>query len=238
MIKYLFLLLFILFIQGLETGFAQSGEDSIVKIKVNDSPNIHFPGDPLREVSQRQLNSYLKSTDYAYANDPSYWHREESPKPGILTKLFNGRIFQWIIFTLIGGILLYGIFQLASENNLMWLNHRGKQSKSGKEPSAEAITDYENLIRKCQLEENYRLAVRYLYLRLIQKVHEKGVIQIRDSSTNSEIIRAFITHPGVDDFRYLAKAYEYVFYGDFFLSEDLFYKIKNRFDDFHQTLSD
>ncbi len=82
-----------------------------------------------------RLNSYLKNPDYAYANDPAYWHREESPKPGILTKLFNGRIFQWIIFILIGGILLYGIYQLARENNLKWLSHRGKQNKSGKEPS-------------------------------------------------------------------------------------------------------
>ncbi len=136
MIKYLFLLLSIFFIQGLETGFAQSSEDSIVKIEVNDSPNIHSPIDPLREVSQRQVNSYLKNPDYAYANDPAYWYKEEPLKPGILTKLFNSGIFQWIIFILIGGILLYGIYQLARENNLKWLNRGGKQNKIGKGQSA------------------------------------------------------------------------------------------------------
>lgn len=238
MIKYLFLFPIVFFIQGLERGFAQSGEDSVVKIEMSDSSNIHSTTDPLREVSQRQVNSYLKNPDYSYANDPAYWHREAPPTPGLLTKLFTSRIFQWIVFILIGGLLIYGIYQLAKENNLTWLNRRGKQNESGKESSTGIIIDYENLIRKYQLEENYRLAVRYLYLRLIRAVREKGVIQIRDSSTNAEIIRALVTHPRIDDFRYLAKAYEYVFYGDFYLAKDSFDKIKNKFDDFHQTLPD
>jgi hypothetical protein len=239
MIKHLFLILFIFFIHGIETGFAQNIEDTVLKIEVNDSFVKYFPPYSLREVSQRQANSYIKNPDYAYANNPEYWRREEPPKPGFLFKLFGSRFFQWIIFILIAGVLLYVIYQLARENNLRWLKRNGKQNGSETKVAAlDKVIDYDDLIHKYQLEENYRLAVRYMYLRLIRTIREKGEIHIRDSSTNAEIAQAFVSHPGADDFRYLATAYEYIFYGDFIPQQDLFNRIKNRFEDFQHTLSD
>jgi hypothetical protein len=238
MIKHLFLIFFIFFIQGIETGYAQSGEDTVVKIEVNDSTGKYFPSYSLREVSGRQVNSYVKNPDYAYANNTEYWRREALQKPGIFSKLFGSRFFQWIIFILFAGVLLYGIYQLAKENNLSLLKRRGIKNISGTEASVfnEEI-DYDFLIHKYQLEENYRLAVRYMYLKLIRTVRDKGEIQIRDSSTNAEIAQAFATRPGGDDFRYLATAYEYIFYGDFIPPQDLFSRLKNRFEDFQKTLT-
>jgi hypothetical protein len=97
--------------------------------------------------------------------------------------------------------------------------------------------DYDEAIRKYQLEGNYRLAVRYLYLRLIRTAREKGGIQFRDSSTNAEITRAFGTHARAAEFRFLATAYEYIFYGGFIPKHDLFNMLKNKFETFQQTLS-
>ncbi|HTB25887.1 MAG TPA: DUF4129 domain-containing protein [Puia sp.] len=238
MIKHLYLIFFILFIQGIETGYSQSAEDTVSKIELNDSSGNYFSYS-FREVSQRQVNSYLKNPDYAYANEPDYWRQESPPNPGIFTKLFGSRLFQWIIFILFAGIFLYGIYQLAKENNLRWLKRRSIQNNSSKEVSVfNEETDYDVLIHKYQLEENYRLAVRFMYLRLIRTIRDRGNIQIRDSSTNAEIAHAFATHPGGDDFRYLATAYEYIYYGEFIPQKDLFNRLKNRFEDFQQTLFD
>lgn len=238
MIKYLHLIFFILFILGIETGYSQSAEDTVSKIELNDSSEKYFPYS-FREVSQRQVNSYLKNPDYAYANEPEYWRQEAPSKPGIFTKLFGSRLFQWIIFILFAGIFLYGIYQLAKENNLRWLKRKSIQNDSSQEVyDFNNEIDYDVLIHKYQLEENYRLAVRFMYLRLIRTIRDKGDIQIRDSSTNAEIARAFATHPGVADFRYLATAYEYIYYGEFIPQQDLFNRLKNRFEDFQQTLFD
>lgn len=239
MIKHLLFIFFIFFIQGIETGYAQSGEDTVLKIELNDSSGKYFPSYSFREVSRREVNSYLKNPNYAYANEPEYWRREAPPKPGIFTKLFGSRLFQWIIFILLAGIFLYGIYQLAKENNHRWLKQKSKQNDSAKEVSVfnEEI-DYDVLIHKYQLEENYRLAVRFMYLKLIRTIRDKGEIQIRDSSTNAEITHAFATHPGGDDFRYLATAYEYIYYGEFIPQRDLFNSLKSRFEDFQQTLFD
>ena len=239
MIKHLFLIVIIFFIQGIETGYAQSGEDTVLKIELNDSSGKYFPSYSFREVSRRQLNSYLKNPDYAYANEPEYWRREASPRPGIFTKLFASRLFQWIIFILFAAIILYWIYQLAKENNLRWFKRKSLQNDSALEVSM--INDeinYDVLIHKYQQEENYRLAVRFMYLRLIRTIRDKGEIQIRDSSTNAEIAHAFATRRGGDDFRYLATAYEYIYYGEFIPQKDLFNILKNRFEDFQQTVFD
>ncbi len=239
MIKHQLLIIIFFFILGIGTGIAQTGEDSVSKIEVNDTPGRYFPDYTLREVSQRQANSYLKNPDYAYANDPEFWRLEEQPKPGLFSKLLGSRLFQWIIFILFSGLLLYGIYQLARENNLRWLRRKGKQIDSETEASVlDEGKNYDDLIQKYQLEGNYRLAVRYMYLRLIRTIREKGEIQIRVSSTNAEISRAFASHPGANDFRYLATAYEYIFYGDFIPRQDLFIRLKNRFEDLQHTLSD
>ncbi len=239
MTKHLFLIFFIFFIQRIETVYAQSGEDTVSKIELNDSSGKYFPSYSFREVTRRQVNSYLKNPDYAYANEPEYWRREGQPKPGIFAKLFGSRLFQWIIFILFAGIFLYGIYQLAKENNFKWLKRKSILNDSTKGVSVinEEI-DYDALIYKYQLEENYRLAVRFMYLRLIRTIRDKGEIQIRDSSTNAEIAHAFESHPGGGDFRYLATAYEYIYYGEFIPQQDLFNRLKNRFEDFQQTLFD
>jgi hypothetical protein len=262
MIKYLFLFQFIFFLQGIEKGYSQTGNDSIVKSEMNDSlaaetadsagitdknsddspipmdDTFFLPANPKREVSQRQLNSYLKNPDYAYANDPEYWQKKVPQKPGPISKFFVSRPFQWTIFILLISVILYGIYQLARENNFRWLAKSVRKKDFGEEKlKLDEVIDLEAAISKYQQEGNYRFAIRYMYLKLLRTIREKVKIPIGDSSTNAEITHALKNHAGADEFRYLATAYEYIFYGDFIPQEELFKKLKNKFDDFQQTLS-
>jgi hypothetical protein len=139
---------------------------------------------------------------------------------------------------LITGLVGYGIFQLARENNFSWLARKPKLNPVGKgEQLPEEEIDIEKAILTCQAEGNFRMAVRFLYLRLIHTAREKTGIRFRDSSTNAEIMRAFGSHPKAAEFRWLATAYEYVFYGGFLPGPDLYDELKNKFDAFQQILS-
>ena len=194
----------------------------------------------LREVSQAKLDQYLKDPDYAYANDPKYWKEDDvQQRPGSFWKFLSNKVFQWILFLGILCLILYGIYHLARENNFKWFT---RTTRSGNFPGEEAVADervdYDEAIRKCQLEGNYRMAVRFMYLRLIHAASEKNVIQIRDSTTNAEITRAFGAHPQAAEFRFLATAYEYIFYGDFHPGQQMFEGLHARFLAFQQKLSD
>jgi hypothetical protein len=254
MMKYLFCLFIFFMLPGYGTLFAQASADtSIATDTVQASDTVTATGNeevqsnvdslynpvvdsgylpfPTRVVPKRQVQTYLDNPDYAYANDPEYWAKRAPEKPGTFSGLLNSRIFQWIIFGGIICLVLVGIYQLARENNFSWLTRKGSQYSSVEDveiPDEEM--DYDDAIRKYQEEGNYRLAIRFMYLRLIRTVKEKSGIPFRDSSTNAEIAGALSQHPQAGEFRYLTIAYEYVFYGGFIPNQELFVSLKNKFD--------
>jgi len=261
MIKFLILFLFVFFLRGIEDAFSQTSGDSSLNSSVNDSaiagtnsseymryedsPKYSLPVldtgvlslYPVRKVDQRTVNAYLKNPDYAYANDPEYWRVESTNSNRGFSKLFGSRSFQWLIFILISGVLLYGIVQLARENNFKWLVRKKDFDHTEiRELKEEKAIDFNKAVRTCQEEGNYRLAVRYMYLKLIRDLKENGSVTIRDSSTNAEIALALREHPNANEFRYLATAYEYIFYGDFVPQEPFFIRLKEKFDDFQLNL--
>jgi hypothetical protein len=195
----------------------------------------------LREVSQPRVDKYQSDRDYEYANDPEYWRKDKiqnNPGPSSFWNFLTNKAFQWIFYLGVIVLAVYVIFLLAGENNFKWFSRRSEQLQQVEPDSlGGGPMDYDNAIRKYQAEGNYRFAIRYLYLRLIHSATEKNVIQIRDSTTNAEIGRAFGQHPLASQFRYLATAYEYIYFGDFNLNKEIFDALKMKFEAFQEKIS-
>ena len=194
----------------------------------------------LRQVPMRDVNKYLTDRDYEYANDSAYWAKDriQNTSPSSFWNFLGNKAFQWILFLLLISALVYGIFMLAKENNFRWFSRRSKQLQ-GDDPDGQLpdVVNFDKEIIKYQSEGNYRFAIRYLFLRLIRSASERNIIQIRDSMTNSEIGRAFGQHPLASQFRYLAMAYEYVYFGEFNLNKEIFDSLKKKFDLFQEKIS-
>jgi hypothetical protein len=262
MLKSLFSILFIFFLPGLERGYSQAPDDSTSRSEIADSVQTVYADstipagenadtqylpvadsnyifkDTIRKVSGNQLKSYLLNPDYEYANDSSYWRREAPVKPGPFSRVFNSNLLAWIIRLGVIGLVIFGIFQLARENSFSWLSRRAKSIVTeSPDDIPESDMDYDIAIKKYQAEDNYRMAVRYMYLRLVRTLQGVNGIQVRDSSTNTEIVRALGSHPRSDEFRYLAMAYEYIYYGGFTPGQDLYVMIKNKFESFQQSIT-
>jgi len=247
MFKTIFSILFIFFLAGPGRVRAQGGGDTSETVEVAAEDSLYQPvpdssyvsGYYLRRVPQVQVNKYLTDPAFAYANDPQYWKEEPPEDPGFLLRLLTSKTVRWVVFLSILGILLYGIYQLAKENNFQWLTRNKKLTApgSGEESLPDEEMDYDDAIRRYQTEGNYRLAIRYMYLRLIGTIGEKSGIRIRDSSTNAEITLALGNRPQAGEFRYLATAYEYIFYGGFIPKRELFDMLKIRFEAFQKIIS-
>jgi hypothetical protein len=261
--NFLILFQFVFFLLGIKNAYSQTSGDSSINSSLSDSADNRSNivkdmsyGDsskyslpaldtgilsafPLRKVDQRTVNAYLKDPDYDYANDSEYWRLEIINNQRGFSKLISGRLFQWLLFILVAGVLLYGIIQLARENNFKWPGRKKNfDYGNNNELKEEKTVDFNAAIHTYQMEGNYRLAVQYMYLKLIHEIRESGSITIRDSSTNAEIVHALKKHQIADEFRYLATAYEYIFYGDFIPQESFFIKLKEKFDEFQLKHSD
>jgi hypothetical protein len=200
---------------------------------------LFSPPGSIREVSKIQVKRYKNNPEYAYANDSEYWRKESAGEPGLLFRILSSRVLSWIFFTLIGGLILFGLYQLAREVNFTLLIRTRKQKTQYSQPNlSEEKMDFDEMIRLNQTEGNYRMAIRYLYLRLIHILQEKTGISYRNSSTNAEISRAMGNHPETATFRWLATAYEYVFYGGFAPNQETYLDLKNKFDSLQKIISD
>jgi hypothetical protein len=229
------------------TDSVQTGADSTTGLHdlMTDSLEDPITGDRYlstfspRSVAERDVKKYLKDPDFAYANDSLYWKENARPaNPGLLGKLIGSRLFRWLIFSAMIAIVLFGIYQLAKESNFRWFaRNNWSQRPNVEESGSGGPIDYNEAIRKYQHERNYRQAIRYLYLRLIQTAKESGGIAFGDSSTNEEITRAFGNHPQAGEFRFLATAYEYIFYGGFIPEPALFEQLNNKFEHLQNILS-
>jgi hypothetical protein len=245
MFKFFSFIIIILILAGIAPAWSQTAVDSAQIEEINTDSHYqavadsdHLPSIDVREVPERQVDKFLKDPAFAYANNPQYWKKDSPVHSGNTRSFFSEKPVQWTIFLLFVGILLFGIYQLAREVNFRWLTRKEKQNASeGGEFKTEELIDFDAVILKYQLEGNYRLAVRFMYLRLIRTIREKGKIPIRDSSTNAEISSAFGSRRGANEFRYLATAYEYIFYGGFFPQQEVFDGLKSKFEDFQQTHS-
>jgi hypothetical protein len=215
-----------------------AGEDSLyMPVKDSSYLNAYAP----REVLQSKVSRYLADRDYEYANDPAYWKKDKiqnNSGPSLFTRLARNKVFQWILFLLVIAVVIYGIFQLARENNFRWFSRQSEQRQEGESDSLlQGPENYDEVIRKYQAEGNYRFAIRYLFLRLIHSAADKNIIRIQDSTTNAQIGRAFSGHPLASQYQYLATAYEYIYFGDFNLNEEIYDSLKRKFELFQEKIS-
>lgn len=199
-------------------------------------------------VSQDSMLAYKRSKSFAYAKNLDSLLKSMQtkknlnydltpPKKGWLESFFESKITQYVFWVLAASfvlIILYklfftkGFFQRQSvRSNITTLPEE-------EEPSIDA--DYEKLIAAAVAEKNYRLAVRYLYLRSLQKLSQSGAIVFATDKTNYQYLREISSKPYKQNFAALTLNYEYVWYGEFAIDELIYIKLKTEFQQFYNQL--
>jgi hypothetical protein len=202
-------------------------------------PEALYPA-TLRQVPERKVKAYQREPDFAYANDPAYWKKEPPPDAGWINGLFKllySGLFRTLLLILLLLIISYAVYRLARENSFSWFRRSNKRLPGQDHPEDEeeiANIDLDAAILRYSEAGNFTLAVRYMYLKLIRAAFEKNAVLIKGSSTNAEIAKAFQDPQQSRDFRFLASAYEYIFYGGFVPDADQFELLKKKFHSFEQ----
>ncbi|MFI5192777.1 MAG: DUF4129 domain-containing protein [Chitinophagales bacterium] len=195
-----------------------------------------------RQVQDQKVKEYQRQPDFAYANDSDYWKKDAPPEqPGWFLNMLLSGITRWIILILFLLVIAYGIYRLAKENSFPLMQRRRKkepETGTAALPEYESIGDLDKAISRFTEEGDFRMAVRYMYIRLIRMAFEKNNIPFKSSSTNSEIVEAFPDPQQSRDFRLLATAYEYIFYGGFVPAREQFDVLQQKFSAFHQNWQD
>ncbi len=96
--------------------------------------------------------------------------------------------------------------------------------------------DFKHLLHKYEAEQNYRLAVRTLYLQLLKLLSDKQLIAYQPSLTNTHYRQQVAGLPWQAEFSIVTRHYEYVWYGEFAVDLQRYSKIRTDFSNLENKL--
>lgn len=137
---------------------------------------------------------------------------------------------MWII--IIGGFAAAIMWYLAG-SNVGLFRKKERQLSAGEESDiSEDIfaINYQKEIDKAAGQGNYRLAIRLMYLRLLKNFSERNIIQYKQDRTNLDYLMQLHPTAYYKDFFRVTRNYEYSWYGQFNVSNEVYVVIKNEFD--------
>lgn len=94
----------------------------------------------------------------------------------------------------------------------------------------------ESLIQLAISQRNYRLAIRYYYLRTLQLMSSKDLINWQVQKTNNDYLIEIQDSKTRVDFKQITELYDYIWYGNFEVDETAFAKAETPFKTLQATL--
>jgi hypothetical protein len=147
---------------------------------------------------------------------------------------------QFIFWGLIAGMLAYVIYKLF-KGDFSFLRSRKDTviaTESSEVLSLESLTtaDWDGKMNAALSVPDYRLATRFAFLSILQKMHEKHHIEYRINTTNYEYFLSLKNETLKAVFKQLLLKYEYAWFGKFSMNASEWQKVLELFNNAKSNL--
>lgn len=152
---------------------------------------------------------------------------------GILKFLFKALPY------IIGLLFLYLLIKFFMNKNGFDFISTAKNRKlefSDLEEELIRSSDLPALLQQAISDQNYRVAVRYYYLLLLKRMDEAKLILWEHQKTNEDFINEISSTDLKDSFSENTRLYDFVWYGDFSLTQNEFLKAELDFKATHELI--
>jgi hypothetical protein len=198
------------------------------------------------------LKSKYNNSDYHYEvklNDKSLWDRFTEWLAYWFKKIFGLNDFEKsknyaeitlkVIACLIVIYVIYLIVKVILNKEGQWVFGKSTTKKIIHDDDIEKNlihVDFEKLIKETLKSGNNRLVVRYYYLWVLKNLSEKNIIEWHAEKTNTDYLYEIKSNDLKTDFQYLSYLYNYIWYGEFEMSDHTFQHAKKAFENTIQSL--
>lgn len=203
--------------------------------RTNNEPEVRA----FRTVPDSVINNLQKQKEFAYANDPAYWKKDKPVNDegdDWLGWLITRNWFRYMILTLMIAVLLFALIRIAVSNRLLMFSSK-RRSADAEENELLQKENLAAMIQDAEAQNNFRLAVRYRYMKVLQDMDERKIISLNAQNTNWDYVNRMGSHPLKNKFLLLTRAYEYVWYGEFELTNDQYGYLKTEFQQFENSIN-
>ncbi len=195
----------------------------------------------IRNFDAEKIKTYIKKKDFIYTDAPpetqSLWDRFWRWVWRIINSLTSGvagGVVKYVALTLALILALYLVVKFVGLDLIIF----------AKKPLATEITFNETLeniheinfdqeIEKALQQNNFRLAVRLLYLQTLKNLSLNNIIVWQLQKTNQVYVTEINNPSQKQQFANLTQQFEYVWYGEFFIDKPIFTLINNSFHQFN-----
>lgn len=194
-----------------------------------------------RTVPDSISQKWKKEKEFEYANNPVYWQKDKTPDQSALIKFisFLSAIIaiRWLLYILGAAVLGYILYQVVVVNNFFIFTKPALRKKN----NAAAVPhpdreNYDEYINAAVHAKEYRLAIRYSYLKTIKLLSDRHMLMLHAKATNHEYVLQMQAQSGGKEFRLLTAIYEYVWYGGFQPDPERFEIISDNFKQFNNQI--
>jgi hypothetical protein len=199
----------------------------------------------VRNPDADQLRELQTDRDYQYGRDAP---PPENPIArffawllGKLMEFFASKayqnVWQYVILAAIAGLVVYLLMK--AEVLSFLFPKKALSNELDYENLAENIHEinFETAIDEAVNRENFRLAVRLLYLQTLKRLTDAGRIAYKPDKTNRQYVHELAGSTLQTDFESLTRQFEFIWYGDFPVDKALFDTLRNQFRTFDQAQS-
>jgi len=176
-----------------------------------------------REFDEIAMTEYSEDNSFSYMNytvkPPSIWVRLSWWFQNMFQRFFLNPNTPWLteigyylILTLVIGAALFYIVRLKYGGALA-----PDSSAYGRGINLSSTTkdiDFDSLISESLGNKNFKLAIRYLYLKTLVSLSNQDLIKLRDWKSPYDYERELKSELA-PNYKELARLFEYVWYGDF-----------------------
>lgn len=189
-----------------------------------------------RSIPPEIIEQYRADEDfdyrYGYQQTISFWDQLWGWILQQLSKLFGEVNFSfpidWLLYIFCAAMIIFAVLRLMGVN-ISGLFNRQDQ---GSGMDVQDILDedihelnFEEEISKAKQEQDYRRAVRLLYIYSLKKLTDHSLMEWHPGKTNADYQRELQGSDLQQDFRSLSIYYEYAWYGEFPVDAALYEKV-------------
>lgn len=197
----------------------------------------------IRQTDPKFVDSYKYQKEFNYTQPPL--------ETNFLKQLFEylknrfgswkefSAVIPWIFKLLMGILVVFFLFIVITKTQLYKVFYSDKEIKTPDftfSTNDDQNIDFDEAIRLQMAQQQYRLVIRLLYLKVINLLRLKEYIHFSKEKTNVDYWRDLTNDDLKSRFYTITSIYNHVWYGDVEIAEDQFLKFEKSFQSFYTAV--
>ena len=207
------------------------------------------------EISQEQLQKYLDDDAFDYEitkTENGWWDSFKNWLYAIFLLLFQSlfgneaavgalatflRILPYVLLAILL-FLIIRFFIKANTRSLVYTQNNPNVVSLSEEERIIKTANIQQLIEEALVQQNYRLAIRYYYLFILQLLTERDIIEWELQKTNDDYITELNESKFKSPFSTVTLLYDYIWYGEFNIDKEHYGKAEKAFAELKNSILD